>query len=150
MRFMATQGLLSITRAGKVVAKIVTGCDGQNIVPLAASLRKNPTTDPDELLKRCREHDLGGNSLIVQSSPDSWRCDGESSPDGWRCDSDTEEVPELYKAKFYEPRFNPRWLNGTAEYTEVVELETQSLIQMSRPRNCEVRLGGERKRLYET
>ena len=112
---MATQGLLSITRAGKVVAKIVTGCDGRNIVPLAESLRKNPTTDPDELLKRCREHDLGGNSLIVQSSSDGWLCDG-----------DTEEVPELYKAKFHEPRFNPRWPNGTAEYTEVVELETDN------------------------
>lgn len=112
---MATQGLLSITRAGKVVAKIVTGADGYNIPALAESLRQNPTTDPDELLKRCREHDLGGNSLIVQSSPAGWLCDG-----------DTEEVPELYKAKFHEPRFNPRWPNGTAEYTEVVELETDN------------------------
>lgn len=40
---MATQGLLSITRAEKVVAKIVTGADGYNIPALAESLRKNPT-----------------------------------------------------------------------------------------------------------
>jgi hypothetical protein len=108
---MATQGLLSITRAGKVVAKIVTGADGYNILSLAESLRNNPTTDPDALLERCREHDLGGNSLIVQSSPDDWLCDG-----------DTDEVSELYKTKFHDPHFNPRWAFGTADYVEVVEL----------------------------
>jgi len=109
---MATQGILSIVRNNKVVAKIVAGSDGYNIPALAKSLRKNPTVDPDELMERAREHGLSGNSLIVQSSPDDWICDGE----------DTDELPELYRDKFFDPRFNPRWAAGTAEYMEIVEI----------------------------
>lgn len=108
---MATQGLLSITLSGKVVAKIVVGANGYNIPKLAESLRKNPTTGSNELLKRCLEHDLGGCSLIVQSSPKMWLSDGGD-----------EELPKLYKTKFHDPRFNPRWKNGTASYVEIVEL----------------------------
>jgi len=110
---MATQGLLSITLGGKVMAKIITGCDGKRIVPLAAWLRAHcKAVDGDELLKLCHAHDLGGESLIVQTSPTDWHCDTAD-----------QELPPLYVEKFDDPDFNPRWQQGTAEYTERVELE---------------------------
>lgn len=30
------------------------------------------------------------------------------------------ERMSLYKETFQDPKFNPRWANGTADYTEVV------------------------------
>lgn len=109
---MATQGLLSITRDGKVVAKIVTGSDGYYIPDLAKALRKKPTTTATELMRMAKSVGLGGCSLIVQTAPDVFLSD----------DDNPDELPELYKTKFHESRFNPRWANGTCEYTEVVEI----------------------------
>lgn len=114
---MATQGLLSITRHGKVVAKIITGANGYNVPALAESLRESPTIDPDELLQRAREHGIDGNSLVIQLSPEEWLSGSGLT------NRDNDELPELYRTKFYDPHFNPRWSNGTAAYTEIVELE---------------------------
>jgi len=108
---MATQGLISIIKGGKVVAKIITGCDGRNVVALAEELRKDPCTDMATLFCLAKQQDLGGDSLVVQTSPSEWMCDG-----------DLEELPDLYREKFHVPDFNPRWERGTADYTEIVDL----------------------------
>lgn len=113
---MATQGLITITEGGRVRAKIITGWDGSNMPALAESLRRNPTRDLRELMIRAKEHDLGGPTLFVMTSPFDWLCD-EDPP---------EELPALYVEKFAVVDFNPRWPRGTAEYTERVELDTEN------------------------
>ena len=110
---MATQGLLSIVINGQVAVKAVTGCDGYEMPNIARDVKKNRVTDAQGLLKLCHKHGLGGDSLIVQSSPTKWLGD-----------YDEDELPELYAENFNDPNFNPRWKYGTAEYTEVVDMSS--------------------------
>ena len=110
---MATQGLLSIVQGGQVMAKVIAGADGYNIPHLARALRADPTTDAHELLRRANLFDMGGPSLIVQTSADTYLSEEAM---------DVDELPEWYRTKFDDPQFNPRWAHGTAEYTEIVEL----------------------------
>lgn len=107
---MATQGLLSITVNGQVVAKAVTDCDGYEMPNIAEDVKKNEVTTAQGLYELCLKHGLGGESLIVQSSPTEWLGD-----------YDEEELPDLYMQNFNAPNFNPRWKYGTAEYTEIVD-----------------------------
>lgn len=108
---MATQGILSIVVGGQVVAKAIVGADGYEMPAIAADVRERNVTTAQGLLDLCHEHDLGGESLIVQSAPDVWIGD---------CTDD--ELPELYAEKFHDPRFNPRWHYGSADYVEVVDM----------------------------
>lgn len=108
---MATQGILSIVIDGKVIAKAVVGADGYEMPAIAADVRKHNVTTARELLDLCHEHGLGGESLIVQSSPEEWIGD---------CTDD--ELPDIYAEKFHDPIFNPRWHYGSADYVEVVEM----------------------------
>ena len=108
---MATQGIISIVADGKVVAKAIVGADGYEMPAIAEEVKQRGVATAQELLDICHEYGLGGESLIVQSSPTEWIGD---------CTDD--ELPELYAEKFHDPRFNPRWKHGTADYIVVVEL----------------------------
>ncbi len=108
---MATQGILSIVVGGKVVAKAIVGADGYEMPAIAEDVKANNVTTAKGLLDLCHKRGLGGESLIVQSSPREWIGD---------CTDD--ELPDLYAEKFHDPRFNPRWKYGTADYIEVVDM----------------------------
>ena len=58
----------------------------------------------------CRYLGFGNeHNLVVQSTDTVYtECEGELSP--------------LYREKFSDPRFNPRWECGTAAYVEVVDV----------------------------
>ena len=107
---MATQGLLSVVNGGKVVAKVVAGCNGHNVPKLAAVLRANPVTKPQELRDAAHAADVGCEACLVVLSADG----------ALHCCSD--DPSELYRSTFDQPRFNPRWEHGTADCVEVVEL----------------------------
>jgi hypothetical protein len=110
---MSTQGLLSITKRGQVVAKIVAGCNGYNIPSLAAAIRANPTTKAKELADLCNEHEVGCyRCLVIQLDRIEYFVPEDMEFDGGK----------LWRENFSNPKFNPRWENGTAAYTEVVEL----------------------------
>lgn len=112
---MSTQGILSITRNGAVAVKVVAGCNGYNIPALAEAIRQCPTTDVDSVHALCIEHKVGCNScLVVQNSPDGYVSGIDRD--------DRDAIPATYKAKFADPKFNPRWEHGTAEFTEIVEI----------------------------
>ena len=115
---MATQGILSIVVGGKVVAKAIVGADGYEMPAIADAVRANSVATAQGLLDLCHEYGLGGESLIVQSTPDKWIGD---------CTDD--DLPELYAEKFSDPRFNPRWKYGTADYVEVVDMTPNVKVQ---------------------
>ena len=57
----------------------------------------------------CLDHDFGcKNCTVVQTENDFRQEDME------------DELPELYKQKFSDPEFNPRWERGTAAHTEII------------------------------
>jgi hypothetical protein len=108
-----TQGLVSIVDStGATVAKIVVGDNGMNAQALADAIPRNRALSAFELYRLALRHDFGcRDCLIVQTRH------------GQHHDTDQiEEVPEVYREHFADPRWNPRWRHGTAEYTVVVEL----------------------------
>jgi hypothetical protein len=114
---MSTQGLLSITRRGKTVAKIVAGCNGMYVPALAGYLREHPETDPFKLVELCRKFSVCcDRCLVIQCSPIDFTLpeneEFEPGPDFDR-----------WKRTFQDPHFNPRWDHGTAPYTEIVDLD---------------------------
>lgn len=108
---MATQGVLSIIGHGRVLAKAITGADGYKMVEIASAVRDKKIIEAKKLFELCREYGLGGDSFIVQYSPYEWLGD---------CEED--ELPVLYSETFNEPRFNPRWKYGSADYVEIVDM----------------------------
>jgi len=109
---MATQGVLSVVRNGKVVAKLVTGSDGYQLPKLADIIRKNGISDVATIFASAVVLGVGSmGSLFVM---------GENNI----ITNSDEEVPDAYRQTFSDPRWNPRWKLGTAEYVEVVEFPT--------------------------
>ena len=109
---MATNGIISIVQGGEVLVKCVAGCNGMKAPQLAEILRlffQNRDMNLPKIYQICRNNDFGCKSCLVVQTKDSFI-------------SDDDELPELYKEKFNDPRFNPRWSLGTAAYTEVVEI----------------------------
>ena len=107
---MATNGIISIIKGGKVLFKCVAGCDGMEAAKTAAELKTiaNPTLE--KVYEICVKNQFGcDNCLIVQSKDDF-------------LPKFEDELQPLYIEKFEDAKFNPRWMNGTAAYTEIIEL----------------------------
>lgn len=114
---MATQGLLSITDKGRVTAKIITGSDGQYIPNLKLWLLENRNAEHKEIFEKAKEL-FGTSSLILQSSPTDFMADESIFDEA----SESILKPEsLYQSKFNDHFFNPRWIYGSADHTEIVE-----------------------------
>lgn len=108
---MATQGMVSIVKDGRVQMKIVAGCDGDRANELADWLRSEPTAKPQEVYDMALEIGFGNReTLVVQYGPDKAVVD-----------PDLGELSALYKQKYGDASFNPRWEFGTADYTVVVD-----------------------------
>lgn len=109
---MATQGIVSVVVNGAVVCKAVAGCDGMEAPYLASLIAQERLTDPKEI------HDL---AECIGFGCD--RCRVVQGPEGFAFGIDIgDEDFERYRRTFGDPRFNPRWEHGTADYVEVVEL----------------------------
>lgn len=105
-----TQGLVSVVENGKVVFKIVAGCNGYNAPALAKRLSENQPFNIQKCLSYSREEDFGcEDCLVVMSDKEIISRAGEIGP--------------LYRETFCNPTFNPRWTHGTAGYTCVVSPE---------------------------
>jgi hypothetical protein len=109
---MATQGLVTIVHQGNVVMKFVAGCDGMKASKLAKVLREMAAV-PDTLKAA---HDLalklgfGCQNCLVVMNERRARC----------CGSD--RLTRLYRKTFVQPKFNPRWEQGTADHVVVINL----------------------------
>lgn len=111
-----TNGLVSFVRDGKVILKVVVGCDGYNAAQYAdAVVRGGDYTVKGAI--RARSGIAFGNDRSFVAMDDQG---GIAAP--VENDPEIEDLPPLYREKFHDPRFNPRWQYGTAEYTEVREV----------------------------
>lgn len=111
---MATQGLLTITNNKRTKCKVVTGSDGYNIPELAEWVRNNPSHSQEELWVKAKTL-FGIDSLVLQTSNDKAIYEGDF--DAPKCNEEC-----LYYKKFEQPKFNPRWEYGSADYVEVVDI----------------------------
>lgn len=112
---MATQGIISIVKENKVIFKCVAGCNGYNASDTANALKKlNPKEyDLKTIYDVCLINNFGcaHGCLTVQSENDFMAFDKD------------DELPELYKEKFNDPNFNPRWKHGIAAHTEIIKID---------------------------
>jgi len=106
---MATQGIVTVTHKGIVTHKIIVGCDGYNADDLVQAIEEaqKPLTI-GTCLALAKDVGFGCSDCLVVM-------DEYSS-----CGAD-DELDERYRRTFKNPRFNPRWENGTADYVRVVE-----------------------------
>ncbi|MBE3084617.1 MAG: (2Fe-2S)-binding protein [Bacteroidetes bacterium] len=109
---MSTNGILSITKNGQTIIKVVCGCDGMDIPELAKAIKKKKLITAEDIYNLARKHVGCEKCLVVQ--------DAEGNFFGLEED----DLPKLYKEKFLDPKFNPRWERGTAAYTEIIESES--------------------------
>lgn len=112
---MSTQGILSVVRQGKTLMKVVAGCNGYNIPNLEKEFQAHPTTDPKTLHGMALACEVGcDRCLVLQVSPIEF-----IMPE----DDELGDALPRWRDKFSDPRFNPRWDNGTAAYTSVVDID---------------------------
>ncbi len=107
---MATQGLITVRSGGQVVMKVVTGSDGYNAQILSDLIKARWPLSPEDAYQLALSAGFGSSASLVVLTEDSecHQCDDDLSP--------------LYRDTFYQPRFNPRWRNGTADHIIVIDV----------------------------
>lgn len=108
---MATQGVVSVVHQGRVVLKVIAGCDGYNAKKLSHAIRRLgrvPTLS--EAYEMATNVGFGeSGNLVVMDERRSKHNTGE-------------RLSRLYRRTFEQPLFNPRWKRGTADFVSVVKL----------------------------
>lgn len=108
---MGTQGVVSVTRDGRTIIKVVAGCQGYMAEELAQVIKERRLPLGPEQVQRWAQIVGFGcpNCLVVMDEQEA-------------LGQDADELPALYRQTFDDPRFNPRWQRGTASHVEVVEI----------------------------
>jgi hypothetical protein len=105
---MSTQGLVSIVNErGETLIKIVAGCNGFNASKLAARIVEHGEVHAELICRWADEIGFGCRDCTVT----------QFAPGGsltWF--GDTEPGTRFYAEKFADPKFNPRWEQGTASH----------------------------------
>lgn len=129
---MGIQGVLSICAGGKVAAKVVVGCNSKGIPALAAAIRAAAEMPGSMrefkssqalmgLSMLCRKHKIGCDGCLVILTPDATMLDVTEIKNSKELENRLAGY-ERYRETFSDPRFNPRWPQGTADFVEVVDL----------------------------
>lgn len=116
---MATQGLVTVTSGGKVLMKVVCGCDGYNALRVSKALVSKWPVSPIEAYKIAKEEGFGCGSCLMVVTDSGIFGKSEDSFEIVNLEGEDFDNP-LYREKFSEPRFNPRWELGTADYVRVI------------------------------
>lgn len=105
-----TNGIVSVTKKGKVILKAIAGCNGDNARKLADEIRSKNMATASEIYDAAQKVDFGCDDCLVVMTKEDVIYDR------------TGELHQRYLETFANPSFNPRWKNGTAEYVEIVEI----------------------------
>lgn len=108
---MSTQGVVSVTKDGKVVAKCVVGCNGYNAPDLAERLRRLGRITQEGMYRAAAETDFGCDDCRVVVTEEGI------------LSRSVEDVGPLYLSTFQQPEFNPRWECGAVGHLEIVDRE---------------------------
>lgn len=117
---MSTQGLVTVVSGGRVVLKLVAGCNGSRAKEVAIELAKGtlPPISLQNVYQMCIEKSFGCERCLVVYNNDTSICE--------------DELPERYRETFHIPGFNPRWAKGTAEYNVLVDTDLKRVYQEQR------------------
>jgi hypothetical protein len=108
-----TNCVVSVMSNGKAVQKIVAGCDGYNAEKLANRLLElRAFARLEDIRKVAFECGVGCEECLVVM-------DGESH-------AGPEDIGPLYREKFGDPEFNPRWECGLAAHIWIVDIDART------------------------
>lgn len=107
---MATQGLVTVRRKGRVIMKVIAGCEGFNARKLAGRLRRTTSFTLDAIYEKARAVGFGCADCQVTMTRRSTRFEGDG------------RLSPRYRRTFGYTRFNPRWRHGTADHVVVVDV----------------------------
>lgn len=111
---MGTQGLVTVQDSdGKVLMKIVTGTDGNQADSVASAVKAAWPMDADDAYDVAFNLGFGNDDNLVVITENE------------HATNSGEELNPLYRSTFDQPRFNPRWEHGTADFISVVTVATK-------------------------
>ncbi len=96
---------------GKVVMKLVVGCNGVQAQETADKLKAAWPVNPEQAYKIARDTGFGcGGCLTVITESDIFSKGDDDPPS------------PLFRKTFSDPEFNPRWEQGTADHTVIINV----------------------------
>lgn len=98
---MATQGVVSLMREGRVIIKAVCGCDGYNAEALARLIIERKLATIEDVYNAARLVKFGCPDCLIVIN------EQRTLMGPWP------EPPDLYFSTLNNPQFNPRWEHGT-------------------------------------
>ncbi len=108
---MTTQALISIMKNGKVIIKIVAGCDGYNADKIAKIIKEKNLEEIQDIYDIALENGFGCSECLVVMNESNILHKGGN---------DINSHP-LYRKTFNNPSFNPRWDCGSVENLVIIE-----------------------------
>lgn len=128
---MGTQATLAIRREGKVIYKIVTGCNGSEMPALARCLEhgfeSSPNVTIQELFHLAVLFKVGcASCLVIQTTDQILLSNGYDI-----LDEVDAAVHKRFVDTFNDPKFNPRWEHGTADYSLIVDIPSGTQAEQS-------------------
>ena len=116
---MSTNGMISLVKGGKVIIKIIAGCDGYNAEKTAIEIMKYLQIDGDEiylsdLFEICKLKKFGCDDCLTIMNESKSLSRAQSVE------------PKEYRETFEDPQFNPRNKNGSVEYLFIIPVEEKS------------------------
>lgn len=118
---MATQAVVSIVdKEDKTIIKAVCGCNGYNAAKLAEVIsdifhKTKKVITAQEVYDQAIRLSFGCSNCLV--AMDNKNIISEID------EIFEENIPSLYRKTFDNPKFNPRWEQGTADHTIIIKLE---------------------------
>ncbi len=109
---MGTQAVISLVKKDHTFIKIISGCDGQNSLKLAKTIRENKMKNLQEIYDLAVETKFGCKDCLVVMNKDTIIYKGDK------------ELDPLYRETFDNPSFNPRWDKGTADFVIVLQVSS--------------------------
>ena len=123
---MATQGLVTVIKGGKVVAKVVVGCNGFNAVILAQAIVQHGKFDHLFLSKSAEANGFGCPDCriiagVLPDKPEHVSVYGGVYAGVYGGDNDPQTA--LVRQTFHLRNFNPRWSRGTCDRVWIADLD---------------------------
>lgn len=113
---MVTQAVISLVKKGHTFIKVVCGCNGYNAEKLLKIIEDKRLDKIRPIYKMAIQNNIGCKECLVVMDDSDIIFKGSGS------------IDPLYRETFDNPSFNPRWKNGTAEYTAVLKIDkTESI-----------------------
>ena len=107
---MATQGVVTVCSQGKVVMKVVAGCDGMQARKLANRLRRRWPVTREQAYEIAEESGFGCKDCLTVMDRTRTHYLYDYKPH------------RRYRRTFSRPRFNPRWRHGIAGHVVVINI----------------------------